>query len=173
MSHHHKTGTALSRFEILHGSHAQPYLAELQILFDQQWDDVEPVVPFVQANGGVLKPEPLIARYNNKALAGGLAFTQAPRPQQAPPLPTTGKAADQAVWINALFVKPQYRKQGLAQKLVSCAIEEANNTGIVELFVYTEYPLLYKKLGWRIIVQELGHEKNDYVLRSALGSVTK
>ena len=99
-------------------------------------------------------PTPILAIDNHETLAGGLAFTSFSRP-----------GSDVlAVWINALLVVPDYRRMGVATRLVGEAEVEAIRVGCAELFVRTDVPDLYRRLGWRVI--ETNHP--DVVLVKAL-----
>lgn len=75
---------------------------------------------------------------------GGLAFATYPRPDDG----------SSAVWINALFVAPDFRGQGIASKLVRAAEAEAGAHGIADLFVYTDVPRLYQNLGWQVLRED-------------------
>jgi N-acetylglutamate synthase-like GNAT family acetyltransferase len=69
---------------------------------------------------------------------GGLAFTTFRHPEME----------EASVWINALRIVPTLRRKGLATKLIEEAQNAASELGIGELFVQTEYPDLYRRLGW-------------------------
>lgn len=90
-------------------------------------------------------PAPLLALNDGDELMGGLAFTTYPRPDGRAP----------GVWINALFVAPDFRGQGIASKLVRAAELESGGQDIPALFVYTDIPHLYQNLGW-LVVEEHG-----------------
>jgi len=49
-----------------------------------------------------------------------------------------------------VLISPAYRGLGLASKLVQAAEPEAARKGMKELFVYSEFPKMYEKLGWQI-----------------------
>lgn len=85
-------------------------------------------------------PDPLLA-IEQGALMGGLGFTSFAKPN----------SECLAVWVNTLYVAPQYRNRGLGSALIHAAESTAQNLGIDELFVYTEIPALYEKLNWRIV----------------------
>ena len=56
---------------------------------------------------------------------------------------------DLTPWLAALYVAPQFRKQGIASALVRAIEQHARNVGCSELFLYTiTAEPLYAKLGW-------------------------
>lgn len=92
-------------------------------------------------------PAPLLALNDSNLLMGGLAFTTYPRPDGRGP----------GVWINALFVAPGFRGQGIASSLVCAAEAEARGQDIPDLFVYTDVPRLYQTLGWFVLSEHGEH----------------
>jgi GNAT superfamily N-acetyltransferase len=60
---------------------------------------------------------------------------------------------DLTPWLAALYVDPQYRKQGIASALVRAIEQHARTVGCKQLYLYTvTAEPLYAKLGW--IVRE-------------------
>ena len=112
------------------------HLALLKDWFISEWGEVD---PFDSSNEGVKTPSPVLATENGELL-GGLSFCWARKPH----------AAELGVWINAVLISPEYRGLGLASKLVQAAESEAARKGMKELFVYSEFPKMYEKLGWQI-----------------------
>lgn len=113
------------------------------------WNEAEwgaEVFPKAQHNG-VMVPGPVVAVDCQKALLGGLTFTTAPRPD----------GSGTGVWINTLIVVPNHRGIGIATQLVSAAEAAANVVGVHQLFVLSDVPALYRKLGW----QDVGPEPKD------------
>ncbi len=51
-------------------------------------------------------------------------------------------------WIDAVYVLPSKRGQGLAQKMIGVAESAALALGIDKLFALTDIPNLYKKRNW-------------------------
>jgi len=52
-------------------------------------------------------------------------------------------------WLASVFVKPEFRKNGIATRLVRHIEDEATRRGIGKLFLYTEHAHdLYSRLGW-------------------------
>ena len=53
-------------------------------------------------------------------------------------------------WLAALLVLPEYRNRGLGTKLVKALISDAQRLGISELYLGTDIPHFYKRLGANI-----------------------
>jgi N-acetylglutamate synthase-like GNAT family acetyltransferase len=61
---------------------------------------------------------------------------------------------DLSPWLASVFVKPEFRNNGIATVLVNHIEDEATMLGIEKLFLYTEQARgLYLKLGWNDIEQ--------------------
>ncbi len=61
-------------------------------------------------------------------------------------------------WVIGVLVKPEFRKQGVATRLVTEVVERARDLGIRRLYLHTEKAQgLYEKLGWTF----LEHTTND------------
>ena len=95
-----------------------------------------------------------ILAYQNNILIGGLRFDYYIKPEHT----------KKTLWINAVFVVPNSRKQGVASLLIKKAVDIARTTTFKELYVYTQFPSLYSNIGWESL------EKNDdnYVLKKLL-----
>jgi GNAT superfamily N-acetyltransferase len=50
-------------------------------------------------------------------------------------------------WLAALYVKPEFRKQGVGSSLVNELLSNARRLGIQNLYLGTYNPNFYKKLG--------------------------
>lgn len=99
-------------------------------------------------------PSPLLAMVGDR-LAGGLSLTW----HIAPDSP------ELALWINTVYVEPDFRGNGIASKLIAAAEEHARTvTGEVTLLVYTDVPQLYEKNEWVPTKQE----SEMWVLRKVL-----
>jgi GNAT superfamily N-acetyltransferase len=58
---------------------------------------------------------------------------------------------DLTPWLAALYVAPDYRKQGIASALVRAIEQHARSVGCGELYLYTiTAEPLYAKLGWAV-----------------------
>ncbi len=82
-------------------------------------------------------------------------------------------------WLGGVFVRPEYRQQGIGTKLVDYSASEAKRLKVNELYLYTRSrERFYNRLGWQVIerpiyegrvaivmIRELsvekGKEKND------------
>lgn len=127
-----------------------PNLNILYHWFKDEWDDVEPLVS--TKNGKVI-PNPIIA-LNEDEMIGGLVFTRFLSP--------ITKA--QAVWINAVYIKPENRKQGISSQLINRAEQLVKEMGEPELLVFTHIPELYSKQNWQVVETHDDH----FVLKSSL-----
>jgi len=70
------------------------------------------------------------------------------------------------LWLITLYVKAEYRRQGLGTALIARCIAEALRMGYGALYLWTEFPALttyYERRGWRRIGQdEDGHDVMVY-----------
>ena len=71
-------------------------------------------------------------------------------------------------WIDALYVDPLRRGQGLAQRLLQEAEGKAATLGITELFALTEIPGLYHKCGWRSVEEIATPQGRDFIVSKSL-----
>ena len=71
-------------------------------------------------------------------------------------------------WIDALYVDPPHRGQGLAQRLLGATEEKAATLGITELFALTEIPGVYHKCGRRSVEEIATAEGRDYIVNKRL-----
>ena len=110
---------------------------ELSALFEQQWGPLDEPAEAADTPG---VPQNLLALNGAGDLCGGLAFSRFAHPDNGEP----------ALWINALLVRPEYRRQGIASELVAAACVTAKFHA-QEVFVLTAYPVLYEKLGWVVV----------------------
>lgn len=125
------------------------YLTELYQWFEAEWDDVEPLASIKE---GKIIPKPIVALENGK-LVGGLVFTRFLSPI----------TQELAVWINAVFVIPENRKQGISSQLINQAEKVVIEMAESELLVFTHIPVLYSNLQWKIIETHDDH----FVLKSS------
>jgi N-acetylglutamate synthase-like GNAT family acetyltransferase len=55
-------------------------------------------------------------------------------------------------WLASVFVRPEYRKQGIGQQLLQYVMTQAQTAGIDRLYLYTpDQAGFYLKLGWSIL----------------------
>jgi GNAT superfamily N-acetyltransferase len=71
-------------------------------------------------------------------------------------------------WIDALYVEPLRRGQGLAQRLLRAVEEKAAPLRITELFALTEIPGLYHKCGWRSVEEIVTPQGRDFIVSKSL-----
>lgn len=109
-------------------------LSHLENLLKTQWGTIDPLL-----QPGV--PKPVLALDSAAILLGGLTFTHAPSPIDD----------ISTIWINTVLVIPEHRGKGVASLLIRRAEQNAAASEISTLFVYSEVPDLYIKLGWRAI----------------------
>lgn len=126
------------------------HLITLYQWFESEWDDVEALA---STKDGKVIPSPIIALKDGE-LVGGLVFTRFVSPM----------TNEQAVWINAVFIKPENRKQGISSQLINRAEKSVESIGESELLVFAQIPELYSKLNWQVIETHDDH----FVLKSAL-----
>jgi len=59
--------------------------------------------------------------------------------------------ADLTPWLADVFVKPEYRRRGIATSLIERIEDEARSAGITRLYLYTpDAADLYRRLGWNV-----------------------
>lgn len=109
---------------------------QLRAWFEEEWG---PIDSFSSNDIEQPLPSPIIATRNN-ILMGGLSFSFAKMPQ----------STELGMWINAVLVSPKSRGLGIASKLIESAEIAAQEIGVKQLFVYSEYSQLYEKLGWQV-----------------------
>lgn len=132
----------------------QPHHAEaLAGLHDAEWGHLVPQISvetrakrLVEASGQSTIPTVLIA-VDGPTLIGSAALVgqdMDDRPHLSP-------------WLAAVYVRPEYRRQGLASRLVSRAEHEAAALGVEMLYLFTEHEeRFYGKRGWGLL------ERADY-----------
>ncbi|WP_180958324.1 GNAT family N-acetyltransferase [Vibrio sp. vnigr-6D03] len=110
---------------------SSPSLNELESLFKSEWSD------FSFCHYHLELPAPIVALHGEKVI-GGLSFTFYRHPN----------SNGDVVWINALFILPEYRGRRIADKLIESATLEVARRGYKQLFAYTHIPSIYQRLGW-------------------------
>ncbi|MEM9364689.1 MAG: GNAT family N-acetyltransferase [Planctomycetota bacterium] len=71
------------------------------------------------------------------------------------------------LWINALFVAPKCRRQGIGRRLIQFAMDHAAERFTEELFVYSHIPRMYEALGWRRLSYSAEHNSHTLVWGSS------
>lgn len=116
-------------------SNSKPHqLKQLHEWFVLEWGQID---PFEDTKNGFIVPSPLLA-VDGQKLLGGLAFTRYPVPG----------SEEIGLWVNGLFVAPEHRGIGIGSQLIQAAEVESAGIKAIELFVNTNVPELYQKLGW-------------------------
>jgi GNAT superfamily N-acetyltransferase len=95
----------------------------------------------------------VIVAFEGKLAVGTLAFTRYKEPQ----------GSGEVIWINALAVASQYQGRGIASQLIELGCKEVESFSQPFLYVYTDIPKLYTKLGWIKLDEQC--EPNHFVLR--------
>ena len=130
-----------SSFTIKPADQHPELLEELATTFKQYWGEA---VPIVHSSPHI--PPTLIA-VSESNWVGALSFIEAPSPHPN---------HDPAIWVNAVYVKPDHRRRGWAQQLIQAAEIYAAAIDTHVLFVFTHLPSLYNTLGWDIVRENEG-----------------
>jgi GNAT superfamily N-acetyltransferase len=59
-------------------------------------------------------------------------------------------------WFACLYVTEEYRKNGIAEKLLSHGLKEAKSKGFDVLYLYTDLVNFYERRGWNHICNGFG-----------------
>ncbi len=68
--------------------------------------------------------------------------------------------SDLSPWLAALLVLPEYRKLGIGSQLVNECVVGARRLGVKRLYLGTDIPEYYERLGWRIFERV----RDDYII---------
>jgi len=117
--------------EIVSGK-SEAQVLEYRNLLPKEWGEVE---------FSAESPSPLFAIKNNYII-GGLSYSFYAEPSKS----------SIALWVNTLYVSEEFRNKGLGSMLVKKAMRNLEFGN--RLFVLTEVPDLYAKLGWFKVVTE-------------------
>lgn len=125
------TGDGILDIKVKISERDSSQLSEVSDLFKQEWSDFEfgkeqPNVP------------PVILALSGDVVVGALAYSLFKEPQKE----------TKVVWIDAVFVLPEYRNKGIASTLIDTSIEQLTNYKQSYLYAYTNIPELYSALGW-------------------------
>lgn len=115
-----------------------------------EWGEISPIAKQLRDE---YLPLPILA-YEDDTIVGGLRFDYFQK----------SKSEEKSLWINALYVKPSNRRQGIARMLIQKAKDVSKMANYNELFVYTKFPELYLNSGWELIETK----KSDNTLRILL-----
>ena len=75
---------------------------------------------------------------------------------------------DVSPWLASLYVAPEYRKRGVARKLVAAIEDQARSHGVARLHLYTgDAEAFYVKCGWGLTEQGIaGDEPYAFMIRN-------
>ncbi|SBT11385.1 GNAT family N-acetyltransferase [Vibrio celticus] len=127
---------------------SSPYWSELEGLFQSEWSDFK----FKDTYKENVQLPPVITVLRDNVVIGGLAYSYFQEPHQV----------RDVVWINAVFVDPQWRGQGIASELINRGVEQVSSTAQTQLYAYTNIMGLYQGLGWSVV--DIESEPNHKVM---------
>lgn len=144
--------------EISYLADRMEFVDELATLHQAQWGHLNPEMTLhgrkeliAGAAGKKAIPSVFIALVENE-LAGFAAII--PHDMEDRP--------DLTPWLAAVYVKEEFRRQGIASKLVTRCEQEAAELNVSTLYLYTNSASgLYEKLGWSLLEQ---YEHKDTVV---------
>ncbi|MCZ6398856.1 GNAT family N-acetyltransferase [Vibrio alginolyticus] len=131
---------------------SSPYWTDLERLFQSEWADF--------SFADTYKPEselpPVILALRNNEVIGGLAYSRFREPH----------GNSEVVWLNAVYVSPDWRGQGIASELINRGVSQVSATTQSNLYAYTHIVPLYESLGWSEVGIE--SEVNHKVMKVSL-----
>ncbi|MEZ8772898.1 GNAT family N-acetyltransferase [Vibrio sp. 10N.247.310.17] len=127
---------------------SSPYWSELEGLFQSEWSDFK----FKDTYKENVKLPPVITVLRDNVVIGGLAYSYFQEPHQV----------RDVVWINAVFVAPQWRGQGIASELINRGVRQVSSAVQTQLYAYTNIMGLYQGLGWSVV--DIESEPNHKVM---------
>ncbi|MEZ8825870.1 GNAT family N-acetyltransferase [Vibrio amylolyticus] len=113
---------------------SSPYWADLERLFQSEWAEFS----FVDTYRAKPKLPPVILAVRNNEVIGGLAYSRFQDPH----------GSSEVVWVNAVYVLPEWRGKGIASELINRGVSQVSATTQSNLYAYTNVPSLYESLGW-------------------------
>ncbi|WP_172379476.1 GNAT family N-acetyltransferase [Vibrio sp. Vb339] len=125
-----------------------PYWSELEGLFQSEWSDFK----FKDTYKENVQLPPVITVLRDNVVIGGLAYSYFQEPHQV----------RDVVWINAVFVDPQWRGQGIASELINRGVRQVSSAVQTQLYAYTNIMGLYQGLGWSVV--DIESEPNHKVM---------
>ncbi|WP_052878353.1 GNAT family N-acetyltransferase [Vibrio coralliirubri] len=127
---------------------SSPYWRELEGLFQSEWSDFK----FKDTYKENVQLPPIITVLRDNVVIGGLAYSYFQEPHQV----------RDVVWINAVFVAPQWRGQGIASELINRGVRQVSSAVQTQLYAYTNIMGLYQGLGWSVV--DIESEPNHKVM---------
>ncbi|EKO3445282.1 GNAT family N-acetyltransferase [Vibrio fluvialis] len=131
-----------------------PYWQDVERLFQGEWSEFR----FRDTYKPDAQLPPVIMVLSQNTVIGGLAYSYYQEPNQV---------AD-VIWINAVSVSPPWRGKGIASELICLGVSQVSSFNQRHLYVYTNLPSLYSRLGWTVVDTEC--EPNHCVMRISLAS---
>ncbi|NOH99387.1 GNAT family N-acetyltransferase [Vibrio sp. 99-70-13A1] len=128
------------------------YWAVLERLFQSEWSDFL----FVDTYKQDAQLPPVIVALRDNQVIGGLAYSRYQEPH--------GNC--EVIWLNAVFVSPEWRGQGVASELINLGVEQALESIQSHLYAYTHVASLYESLGWSVV--DIESEPNHSVMSISL-----
>ncbi|MDB1125765.1 GNAT family N-acetyltransferase [Vibrio algarum] len=128
------------------------FIDELERLFQAKWSDFRFKDTY---SDGVDLPLVIVAVVGSKVV-GGLAYSRFKEPHQS----------SEVIWINAVYVREEWRGKGIASKLIRCGVRQVPHQIQDQLYVYTNVAPLYISLGWSVV--DIESEPNHNVMSISL-----
>jgi len=72
--------------------------------------------------------------------------------------------SDLGPWLSALYIMPEYREKGFAERLIEYVKEYARTLGFTAIYLFidvsdeSKLAMYYKKLGWAYIGESLDND---------------
>ena len=70
------------------------------------------------------------------------------------------------LWVNALYVASPWRGQGVGSHILCEGVKGAASSGRTYLYVYTDIPSFYERLGWRRFSYDDGNAMHVLEIRA-------
>ncbi|WP_025506959.1 GNAT family N-acetyltransferase [Vibrio parahaemolyticus] len=128
------------------------YWIALEKLLQTEWSDFLFADTYKSEN---YLPPVLVAVRNNEVI-GGLAYSRYQEPY----------GNSEVIWLNAVFVSPEWRGQGIASKLINRGVNQVSELNQNNIYAYTNVAQLYKSLGWSVV--DIDSEPNHSVVSISL-----
>ncbi len=133
---------------------AGQYRDDLERLFQSEWADFS----FAESDKPEANLPPTILALRNNEVIGGLAYSRYKEPH----------GESEVVWLNAVYVSPDWRGQGVASELINRGVNQVSATTQGHLYAYTNLPSMYEHLGWSVV--DIESEEHHKVMKISLES---
>ncbi|EJG0884879.1 GNAT family N-acetyltransferase [Vibrio parahaemolyticus] len=128
------------------------YWIALEKLFQTEWSDFL----FADTYKSESELPPVLVALRDNEVIGGLAYSWYQEPH----------GNTEVIWVNAIFVSPKWRGQGIASELINRGVNQVPETLQNNLYAYTNVAPLYKSLGWSVV--DIECEPNHSVVSISL-----